>query len=90
MKRFAPLAMAVSLIAAGIPAVVSAQAASPAAVGKMLYDANGARVGKVNRVNAAGDAQVIYNGRLVTVAAATLSEADGKLTTSVARRDIGR
>ncbi|HEY0958385.1 MAG TPA: hypothetical protein VGE05_03825 [Novosphingobium sp.] len=92
MKRFAPLAMAVALVAVGAPVHVAAQAATTVSVsaGMMLYDAAGLRIGKVYRVNASGDPQVILDGRLVTVPAATLSDAGGKLTTSLARKDVGR
>lgn len=92
MKRFAPLAMAVALVAIGAPVHVTAQTAAAVSVsaGMMLYDVAGLRVGKVYRVNASGDPQVILDGRLVTVPAATLSDANGKLTTSLARKAVGR
>lgn len=89
MKRFAPLAMAAALVAVGLPASAIAQT-SAATAGQTLYDASGARIGKVYRINSEGDPQVILNGKLVTVPASTLSSAQGKLTTSLAKKEIGR
>jgi hypothetical protein len=87
------LAAAMAVLSASLPVAVSAQA--PAAgvsvnPGKMLYSSNGQRVGAVYRVNAEGDPQIILSGKLVTIPASTLSEVEGKLTTSLARKDIGR
>ena len=88
------LAAAVAVLSASLPAAVSAQTPAAAGVsvnsGKMLYSSNGQRVGAVYRVTAEGDPQVILSGKLVTIPASTLSEVDGKLTTSLARKDIGR
>jgi hypothetical protein len=88
------------LIAAGF--VIAAQSSIPsigyaadsapsvARSGQMLYDSSGHRVANVNRVTQNGDAQVILNGRLVTIPGSTLSQADGKLTTSLSKADIGK
>jgi hypothetical protein len=54
----------------------------------MLLAANGARLAPVYRVGADGAAQIILDGRLVTVPAATLSLADGKLTTSLTKNEV--
>jgi len=54
----------------------------------MLLAANGARLAPVYRVGADGAAQIILDGRLVTVPAATLSVADGKLTTSLTKNEV--
>jgi hypothetical protein len=64
--------------------------ASIAHAGQMLFDSTGHRVASVNRVTKDGDAQVILNGHLVTIPASTLSEKDGKLTTSLSRADINK
>lgn len=69
-------------------AQAAAQAAVTVAPGKMLYTAQGARVGSVYRVTSAGSAQVILDGRLITVPAATLSTVNGKLTTSLTKNDL--
>jgi hypothetical protein len=94
---FAAFAAAVVAIA---PSVATAQSAGDApsattgavtaSTGKTLYFSTGQRLGLISRVNAAGDPQVIYDGQLVTVPVATLSDVGGKLTTSVLRKDVGR
>jgi len=58
--------------------------------GKMLYSAAGTRIASVYRVTAEGNPQVILDGRLITVPASSLSEVDGKLTTSLSKRDLAR
>jgi hypothetical protein len=65
----------------------AAPRAAVAAPGKMLMASDGARLGQVYRVNSDGAAQVILDGKLVTVPASTLSTVDGKLTTSLSKRD---
>lgn len=54
----------------------------------MLVSANGARLGTVNRVAADGSPQIIIDGKLVTVPAATLSTVNGKLTTSLSKSEV--
>ena len=56
--------------------------------GMMLYAANGYRVASIYRVNAEGNPQVILDGKLVTVPAATLSSMGGKVTTSLSKKDL--
>lgn len=63
---------------------------SPARAGQMLYDSTGHRVASVNRVTQSGDVQIILNGRLETVPASTLSQANGKLTTSLRKAEVGK
>ena len=55
---------------------------------KMLVAANGARLGAVYRVGPDGSAQIIIDGKLVTVPANTISIADGKLTTSLTKSEV--
>ena len=69
----------------------SSSAAATAAVvekGKMLVSSNGSRLGTVYRVGPDGAAQIIIDGKLVSVPAATLSTVDGKLTTSLSKSEI--
>jgi hypothetical protein len=67
----------------------SAESAAPVAEkGKMLVAANGARLGAVYRVGADGAAQIIIDGKMVTVPANTLSNANGKLTTSLSKSEV--
>jgi hypothetical protein len=61
---------------------------SAARAGQMLYDSTGHRVATVNRVMQNGDVQIILNGHLLTVPASTLSQAAGKLTTSMTKAEI--
>ena len=67
---------------------------SPAAVGvaaakgKMLVAANGARLGPVYRVGVDGAAQVVVEGRLVNVPAATLSADNGRIKTSLSKSEV--
>jgi hypothetical protein len=56
--------------------------------GSMLTAANGSRLGAVYRVGADGSAQIIIDGKLVTVPAATLSLSGGKLTTSLTKSQV--
>ena len=106
MNKFVPFALLATVATiAVIPAAVfaaetnqqvreanSAPAAGGVSVsaGKMLYSADGKRVASVYRVTAAGDVQVIVASRLVTVSASTLSDVNGKVTTSVSKSDINR
>jgi hypothetical protein len=56
--------------------------------GKMLVAANGSRLGVVYRVGPDGAAQVIIDGHMVSVPANTISNADGKLTTSLTKSQV--
>ena len=67
---------------------VSAPAAVSVTAGKMLYGPDGHRLASIYRVSANGDAQIIIDGRLLTVPAATLSAATGKVVTSLTKTEI--
>jgi len=71
-------------------AVAQAQSAGTVNVtkGQMLLAANGARLGVVYRVNTDGSPQLIIEGKLVTIPAATLSSSDGKLMTSLSKSAV--
>lgn len=102
MKKFVALAAAASVATVALVPVavfaettqsvraVTEEAAAPVdlTAGKMLYAANGYRVAPIYRVNAEGNPQVILNGRLVTVPASSLASVDGKLTTSLTKKDL--
>lgn len=69
----------------------SSSAAATAAVaekGKMLVSSNGSRLGAIYKVGPDGAAQIIIDGKLVSVPATTLSNVDGKLTTSLSKSEI--
>ena|SRR5579871_5177049 len=96
MKSFAILALAAAAVpavafAADDSATVRSEAAAPVQVsaGKMLYS-NGYRLAAVYRVNSDGNPQVIIDGKLITIPAATLSDVGGKLTTSLTKKDIAK
>jgi hypothetical protein len=80
-KSLIALAMATFI---GLPAMAQAVAEA----GKMLQASDGARIGAIYRVTDDGSAQVIVNGKMVTVPAATLSVVDGKLTTSLSKSEV--
>lgn len=82
MKKLYLAAMLSAFIA------VPALADSVATPGKVLLAAGGARLGPVYRVGADGSAQVIIDGRLISIPANTLSVADGKLTTSLTKKEV--
>lgn len=56
--------------------------------GSMLISANGSRLAQVYRVGADGSAQIIIDGKLVTVPASSLSVSGGKLTTSLTKAEV--
>jgi len=69
------------------------EAPAPAAtahVGQMLRDASGGRIGAVTEVYKDGSVQVIYNSQLVTIPAASLATTDGKLTSSLTRKQLSQ
>jgi hypothetical protein len=91
MNKFASLALAATLaLGAVLPVSSHASEAAPATAvaGKMLYSANGTRVAAVYRVTQSGQVQIILEGQLVTVPASSLSEADGKLVTTLTKADL--
>ena len=56
--------------------------------GKMLVAANGSRLGVIYRVGPDGSAQLIIDGHMVAVPANTISNTDGKLTTSLTKSQV--
>ena len=93
MKKFA-IVLGAALLSAGLaPAVAMADEAAASATvevkrGDMVYTADGKRLGNVYRVSAAGDAQLIYRAKMITVPASTLSVTEGKLTTSLTLSEV--
>ena len=71
-----------------VTATAAAQDGAVAEKGKMVVASNGARLGLVYRVAADGSAQMIIDGKLVTIPAATLSSVDGKLTTNLTKSEV--
>jgi hypothetical protein len=85
---FIVLMCAVAPITFATPTPEAASTAAVAIKGKMLIGANGARLGPVYRVGGDGSAQIIIDGKMVTIPASTLSTVDGKLTTSLSKSEV--
>ena len=86
----AALALAVSapaLAAAAADAPAPSAAAIAAAKGKMLVSADGSRLAPVYRVTAVG-AQLIVDGRMVTVPSSSIALNGGKLQTSLTKAQV--
>lgn len=63
--------------------------AAPVVVkGTLLVASNGSRLGAVYRVAPDGSAQIIIDGKMVTVPVSTLSVANGKATTSLSKSEV--
>jgi len=86
MRKLSSLILAATALTLTAPAAVAADAER----NDRLYDASGASVAKVNRVNDNGDILIIYKGKVRMIAASTLSNTDGKLTTSMTKTEIRR
>jgi hypothetical protein len=83
------LVCAFMAVSAAAQEASSPAAAAPTAVkGKMLVAANGARLGSIYRVGPDGSAQLIIDGKMVTVPASTLSVSDGKLATTLTKSEV--
>jgi len=90
MKRLCSIALMCAFasvsVAQDLPS--AAPMSSVAVKGAMVLAANGARLGPVYRVGADGSAQIIIDGKLLTVPASTLSQANGKVTTSLTKSEV--
>lgn len=84
MKKLSGLVVLAALAFA--PVAANAQAA--AEKGKMLYANGGVRLGAIYKVTEDGSAQIILDGRLVTVPGNTISAADGKIETSLTKNQL--
>lgn len=76
------------------PSVAIAASAQTAKVnvraGRMIFGANGQRIASVYRVTDNGTVQVILNSRLVSIPTETLSEVNGRVTTSLTKAELSR
>ena len=91
MKRSSVLVSLCALVTlSGLGYATPGAAADPVSPvkGSMLIAANGARLAPVYRVAPDGGAQIILDGKMVTIPAATLSMTDGKLVTSMTKNEI--
>lgn len=80
----------VSMIAYAPMAAQHAAAAGAAVAkeGDMMIDATGGRLGVVDRVDDDGSAEIIIDGRVVTIPASTLTVVNGHLTTSLKKPQV--
>ncbi|HEX7852170.1 MAG TPA: hypothetical protein VF503_00570 [Sphingobium sp.] len=69
-------------------APVAANAQAAAEKGKMLYASGGVRLGAIYKVTADGSAQIILDGRLVTVPGSTISASGDKIQTSLTKNEL--
>ena len=106
MSKFVPLALLATVATiAVVPSVVfaaetnqnvragtEAVSAAPvaAAAGRMLYGPDGKRIASIYRVKTNGDAELILDSKLVVVPASSLSVVDGKIATSLTKRELNR
>ena len=76
----------------GLSAVTPAVAQSDRPVrfntGEAVYDAEGKRLADVYGVTSSGSAQILLNGRVITIPVSTLSKVNNKLTTTLSRDDV--
>lgn len=88
-----PMFVAVALMSA-IPATFAAAPAfaqsETIAANRPLFDAEGKRVGTIDRVADQKWVKVIYKDAFVTIGWDKLEVKDGKVTTSLTRKEIGR
>ena len=88
MKKFTSLALAAALSSLSLmPAVVHAEATAVTA-GKPLYGADSKRIGSIYYVRKDGNVELILDGKLYVVNAATISVAGGKITTSLKKSEV--
>lgn len=86
MKKFA----SIILTAAALSLTAPVAFATDAQRNDRLYDATGSSVAKVNRVTEDGDVLVIYKGKVRRVQAETLSKTDGRLVTTLTKKELRR
>ncbi len=105
MNKFAPIAILATIGALAVAPIARAAAepaaAEPAATapvasavsvrpGKMLHGPDGYRIAKIYRVTGQGDVQLILDGKMVLAPASSLSEANGKVVTSLTKTELLR
>jgi hypothetical protein len=75
---------------ASVPAAAETQATGAVAPerNQMLFDASGARLAPVYRVNQNGSVAIIIHDKLRTIQPDTLSLTDGKLTTNLTKSQL--
>lgn len=74
--------------AALAPTVQHGTAAVSATVGKMLYSTGGKQLGAIYRLDNTGAPQILLDGNLVTVPSSTLVAVDGRVETSLTKKNL--
>ena len=88
-RKFAlPLSLALAVAAPQIALAQPAAADVAQFAGKPLYGPKGEKIGAVYKVTASGVPQLIINGQMISVPASSLSVADGKLSTSLDKKQL--
>jgi hypothetical protein len=82
------LVLACVVAGAADAAVAQTPTVGTVSKGQMVEAANGARLGVVYRVAADGSPQIMFDGKLVTIPASTLSSSNGKLVTSLSKAAV--
>lgn len=103
MNKFAPIALAATLASFSLAPVAIAATESSQSVqapaeavsvsvnaGRMIYGPTGQRIAPAYRVTSDGTVQVILNGKLVNIPSSTLSEVNGKVATSLSKKDLSK
>jgi hypothetical protein len=85
MKKFASLAALAAF--ALVPFAAQADTSAPHD-GQIIFDAAGHKIAPAYHVNADGSVQIILDGTLVTLPAATLTSKDGKVVSSQSKADL--
>jgi hypothetical protein len=82
------LILVLACVVAGAANAAVAQTATAVSKGQLVEAANGARLGVVYRVAADGSPQIMFDGKLVTIPASTVSSSNGKLVTSLSKAAV--
>ena len=79
-----------ALALADVPAATTPATAPIVTPGKMLYSGKTGKdaLAPIYRVAADGSPQVLLEGRIITIPADTLTSADGKVATTLSKREI--
>lgn len=84
--------MRFNLIIAGAIALIATTASADTGVrsGQILRDINALRIGPVDKVNADGSVQVIFESRFVTIPASDVSVVQGNVISTLSRKEISK
>ncbi len=97
MRKYLTIAAAMMFIAS-TPAFANEEAPATTAeaaplnlkVGEFVAGADGKRIGRIYQVSKEGNAEIINGIRMLVVPAATMSRVDGKVVSTLSRRDLNK